>query len=30
MRAEAAHGQIEKRAGQVDKDWSRWYAEYIP
>jgi catechol 2,3-dioxygenase-like lactoylglutathione lyase family enzyme len=28
-RASAAHGQHEERIGKVDKDWPRWYAEYI-
>jgi catechol 2,3-dioxygenase-like lactoylglutathione lyase family enzyme len=28
-RAEAAHGQHEKRTGQRDADWPKWYAEYI-
>jgi catechol 2,3-dioxygenase-like lactoylglutathione lyase family enzyme len=28
-RAEAAHGEHEKRTGQRDADWSEWYAEYI-
>jgi catechol 2,3-dioxygenase-like lactoylglutathione lyase family enzyme len=28
-RAEAAHGQHEKRTGQRDADWPRWYAEYM-
>jgi catechol 2,3-dioxygenase-like lactoylglutathione lyase family enzyme len=28
-RAEAAHGQHEKRTGQRDADWPDWYAEYI-
>ena len=28
-RAEAAHGQHEKRSGQRDANWSDWYAEYI-
>ncbi|CCM76839.1 VOC family protein [Rhizobium mesoamericanum] len=28
-RAEAAHGQHEKRTGQRDADWPSWYAEYI-
>jgi catechol 2,3-dioxygenase-like lactoylglutathione lyase family enzyme len=28
-RAEAAHGEHEKRTGQRDADWSDWYAEYI-
>jgi hypothetical protein len=26
-RAEAAHGQHEKRTGQRDQDWPAWYAE---
>jgi len=28
-RAEAAHGQHEKRTGQRDANWSDWYAQYI-
>jgi catechol 2,3-dioxygenase-like lactoylglutathione lyase family enzyme len=28
-RAEAAHGQHEKRTGQRDANWADWYAEYI-
>ena len=28
-RAEAAHGQHEKRTGQRDEDWPTWYAEYM-
>jgi catechol 2,3-dioxygenase-like lactoylglutathione lyase family enzyme len=28
-RAEAAHGEHEKRTGQPDADWPDWYAEYI-
>jgi catechol 2,3-dioxygenase-like lactoylglutathione lyase family enzyme len=28
-RAEAAHGEHEKRIGQRDADWPDWYAEYI-
>jgi catechol 2,3-dioxygenase-like lactoylglutathione lyase family enzyme len=28
-RAEAAHGQHEKRTGVRDADWPRWYAEYM-
>ena len=28
-RAEAAHGEHEKRTGQPDADWPGWYAEYI-
>jgi catechol 2,3-dioxygenase-like lactoylglutathione lyase family enzyme len=28
-RAEAAHGQHEKRTGQTDKNWPEWYAEYM-
>jgi catechol 2,3-dioxygenase-like lactoylglutathione lyase family enzyme len=28
-RAEAAHGEYEKRLGQRDADWPIWYAEYI-
>jgi catechol 2,3-dioxygenase-like lactoylglutathione lyase family enzyme len=28
-RAEAAHGEHEKRTGQRDADWSDWYAAYI-
>jgi hypothetical protein len=28
-RAEAAHGEHEKRIGQRHPDWSGWYAEYM-
>jgi catechol 2,3-dioxygenase-like lactoylglutathione lyase family enzyme len=28
-RAEAAHGEHEKRTGQRDADWPTWYADYI-
>jgi hypothetical protein len=28
-RAEAAHGEHEKRTGQRDAEWANWYAEYI-
>lgn len=28
-RAEAAHGQHEKRTGQRDANWPDWYAEYM-
>jgi catechol 2,3-dioxygenase-like lactoylglutathione lyase family enzyme len=28
-RAEAAHGQHEKRTGARDADWPSWYAEYM-
>jgi catechol 2,3-dioxygenase-like lactoylglutathione lyase family enzyme len=28
-RAEAAHGEHEKRTGQRDADWPSWYADYI-
>jgi len=28
-RAEAAHGEHEKRTGQRDANWSVWYAEYM-
>jgi len=28
-RAEAAHGEHEKRIGKPDVDWPSWYAEYI-
>ena len=28
-RAEAAHGQHEKRIGAADPNWPAWYAEYI-
>jgi len=28
-RAEAAHGEHEKRTGQRDENWSDWYAEYM-
>jgi catechol 2,3-dioxygenase-like lactoylglutathione lyase family enzyme len=29
QRAAAAHGQLEERIGQADKNWPHWYAEYI-
>jgi catechol 2,3-dioxygenase-like lactoylglutathione lyase family enzyme len=29
QRAEAAHGEHEKRTGQGDANWSGWYAKYI-
>jgi catechol 2,3-dioxygenase-like lactoylglutathione lyase family enzyme len=29
QRAEAAHGEHEKRIGQRHPDWSGWYAEYM-
>ena len=28
-RAEAAHGEHEKRTGKADPDWPDWYAEYM-
>jgi len=28
-RAEAAHGQHEKRIGQRDENWPNWYAAYM-
>ena len=28
-RAEAAHGEHEKRLGHRDADWPSWYAEYL-
>ncbi len=28
-RAEAAHGEHEKRTGERDADWPSWYAAYI-
>src|SRR6202044_1854363 len=28
-RAEAAHGEHEKRTGQRDENWPEWYAAYI-
>ena len=28
-RAEAAHGEHEKRTGQRDTNWADWYAAYI-
>jgi catechol 2,3-dioxygenase-like lactoylglutathione lyase family enzyme len=28
-RAEAAHGEHEKRTGERDADWPSWYAEYM-
>ncbi len=28
-RAEAAHGEHEKRLGQRDADWPTWYAAYM-
>jgi catechol 2,3-dioxygenase-like lactoylglutathione lyase family enzyme len=28
-RAEAAHGEHEKRTGQRDANWPEWYAEYL-
>jgi len=28
-RAEAAHGEHEKRTGQRDANWSDWYADYM-
>jgi catechol 2,3-dioxygenase-like lactoylglutathione lyase family enzyme len=28
-RAEAAHGEHEKRTGQRDENWSEWYSAYI-
>jgi catechol 2,3-dioxygenase-like lactoylglutathione lyase family enzyme len=29
LRAEAAHLRHEQRIGQADKNWSKWYAEYL-
>ena len=29
QRAEAAHGEHEKRTGQRDENWPAWYAEYM-
>jgi hypothetical protein len=28
-RAEAAHGEHEKRTGSRDENWPAWYAEYM-
>jgi hypothetical protein len=28
-RAEAAHGEHEKRTGERDANWADWYAEYM-
>jgi hypothetical protein len=28
-RAEAAHGEHEKRTGQADPNWPDWYAAYM-
>jgi hypothetical protein len=28
-RAEAAHGEHEKRTGQPDANWPDWYAKYM-
>jgi hypothetical protein len=28
-RAEAAHGEHEKRIGKADPDWPDWYARYM-
>ena len=28
-RAEAAHGEHEKRIGKADPDWPSWYAEFM-
>ena len=28
-RAEADHGEHEKRIGKADPDWPDWYAEYM-
>jgi hypothetical protein len=28
-RAEAAHGEHEKRLGARDENWPAWYAEYM-
>ncbi len=28
-RAEAAHGEHEKRTGQRDAEWADWYAAYM-
>lgn len=29
QRAEAAHGEHEKRTGKADPDWPDWYAKYM-
>jgi catechol 2,3-dioxygenase-like lactoylglutathione lyase family enzyme len=29
LRAEAAHGEHEKRTGKADPDWPTWYARYV-
>jgi hypothetical protein len=29
QRAEAAHGEHEKRIGKADPDWPGWYAKYM-
>ena len=29
QRAEAAHGEHEKRIGKADPDWPSWYAKYM-
>jgi len=29
QRAEAAHGEHEKRIGKADPDWPAWYAKYM-
>jgi hypothetical protein len=29
QRAEAAHGEDEKRIGKADPDWPDWYAKYM-
>jgi len=29
QRAEAAHGEHEKRIGKADPDWPDWYARYM-
>jgi hypothetical protein len=29
QRAEAAHGEHEKRIGKADPDWPSWYATYM-
>jgi hypothetical protein len=28
-RAEAAHGEHERRTGQADENWPDWYATYM-
>jgi hypothetical protein len=29
LRAEAAHGEHEKRTGERDENWPAWYAAYM-